>query len=1440
MHRTSSTWRTSTKTYYRISIAAVVCLTALVLGAVSVFDITVSADSVAPRQEPKAAATVKASPAASAALETLKRTTGAQIKAHVARETGNYDFVRAADGQVLAVDNSSSSPEERAFDFLRGRGALIGMNAGERQAASSKLSSQATSASVLKVARVYKDSLGGSHVRMNQFYKGLPVFGAQVVVHMNDRGVTAVSGHYVPDVKIAVKANLTAAQAANAALRVAGPGLEVVKTELSIYRKGLLENYLGQSVLAYNVELTDGKARSMQIWIDASKGAILNRIELSHAAIDRTIYTPDYNPLFAVRQEGDPLTPGATPGTTGADPVNNLYVMAGHTYNMFSSAFGRDSYDGAGHKMESVYLVNDQCPNAYWNGITTNYCPDFDADDVVSHEWGHAYTQFTHGLIYSFQSGALNESYSDIFGESADLLNGVDAEGGSNNSQPNPNGVRWQMGEDVPTLSAQQLGILRDMWTPTRYGDPDKVSSPSYACGSGDGGGVHTNSGVPNHAYAILVDGKSFNGQTVQGIGFDRALAIYYRAMSVYQTPSTNFAQHAEALRASCNDLIGQPLKAISTSSPTGTVSPDVINAGTCQQVDKAIAAVEMEAQIPCNMDPILDPDTPASCDGATSIFIEDWESGDDGWTRTSTGVFAEWEDGTRNLRDFKIDSTLPKGRAGSAAYAANIPLGEPGGGTCEPGTGDYSGQYTIESGNITIPGNAANLRLNFDHYVATEGTFDGGQLEVSVNGGAFELVPQTDYVHNAPNSQFEAAPPVGLNTNPNAGEYAWHGTDVGTQEGSWGTTIVDLANLTNPGDTVRLRFTYSQDGCNGVDGWYVDNINLYFCPPLEAPVLSLGADYENPDTNGSYTLNWVRPAGASGPDVVQQSTVCGPLMSDDAEGGLTQWTAVSSDVIAPMWQTSSLKPQHSSAAFWANPVSEQETQNTSATLTFNNPIAIPSSGVTTLNFSEWYFNESDDHGYVEVSEDGATWTSIYDNNRNGFTEDGALALADEDLKAKRLDLTIYSGRSIQLRLRFALGQSNFFQNTQYGWYIDDISITNDSFTNVVTTNGTSHLVSGASNGTRCYRVRSTYTFGSQQVAGPYSNQVTATVSTTLVPPTVSISSPSEGATFSSGSNITITAAANDTDGTVSKVEFFEGANKIGEDTTGPTPFTFTWTNVPAGSYTLSAKATDNDGATATSDPVHITVSEAQVEEYIEDNDTRVSYANGWHLINDPDASAGHFRLNTGKDTGHAAALAFTANGGGKITYFYARSTKGGTAEVALLTSSGTQLEARAVNYRGSVGSSRDPEFNENVYKEEFVIPAAGNYTLAIRNTNGAVYIDRFKLASATSSAQPVAGPGNTSSNVNTVNPGKQLLQSITVPAGTQAISVMAEASPELPIQLVLIDPSGAVLNTANNSTGFAVINKNVTQSGVYVVKVINVSLGPVQVWTAATPLVRR
>lgn len=162
------------------------------------------------------------------------------------------------------------------------------------------------------------------------------------------------------------------------------------------------------SRLAYPVEIA-GKTPE-QVWVDAENGAVLARIPRHHTALYREVWSPEYEPLpspvpvqpFLQRKEGDPPHP--------APFVNNLYDFAGQTYNYYASGLGRDSYDGLGHKMISVYLINQQCPNAYWNGVSTNYCPAFDADDVVSHEWSHGYTQFTHGLIYAYQSGALNEA----------------------------------------------------------------------------------------------------------------------------------------------------------------------------------------------------------------------------------------------------------------------------------------------------------------------------------------------------------------------------------------------------------------------------------------------------------------------------------------------------------------------------------------------------------------------------------------------------------------------------------------------------------------------------------------------------------------------------------------------------------------------------------------------------------------------------------------------------------------------------------------------------------------------------------------------------------------------------------------------------------------------------------------------------------------------
>jgi len=78
------------------------------------------------------------------------------------------------------------------------------------------------------------------------------------------------------------------------------------------------------------------------------------------------------------------------------------------------------------------------------------------------------------------------------------------------------------------------------------------------------------------------------------------------------------------------------------------------------------------------------------------------------------------------------------------------------------------------------------------------------------------------------------------------------------------------------------------------------------------------------------------------------------------------------------------------------------------------------------------------------------------------------------------------------------------------------------------------------------------------------------------------------------------------------------------------------------------------------------------------------------------------------------------------------------------------------------------------------------------------------------------------------------------LPAGTQAISVAAESSAIVPIRLLLLDPSGRVLQTVNSSSGIAVLETPITQSGVYIIKTVNLSLGPVEIWSVATPLVSR
>jgi hypothetical protein len=234
----------------------------------------------------------------------------------------------------------------------------------------------------------------------------------------------------------------------------------------------------------------------------------------------------------------------------------------------------------------------------------------------------------------------------------------------------------------------------------------------------------------------------------------------------------------------------------------------------------------------------------------------------------------------------------------------------------------------------------------------------------------------------------------------------------------------------------------------------------------------------------------------------------------------------------------------------------------------------------------------------------------------------------------------------------------------------------------------------------------------------------------------------------------------------------------------------------------------------------------------VEDDDPAILYSEGWHKIASPQASAQHFTLHAGRSSNHFAVLNFNVPQGsaGKLTYFYATSRKGGSADIVVDGATTT------VNYRGNTGGLKDPAFGARI---EFANLAAGPHWLQIRNMNDGVYIDKFILESSSPVGRAETGPGATSTSLLNLTTGQQLLQSLPIAANASAVSVVAESTGALPIRLLLLSPTGSILQTSDSENGVAVLNAPVSQ-GVYVVKVVNLNLGPVQVWTATTQFVRR
>ncbi len=873
------------------------------------------------------------------AVERLLVETGGRAEVSIHHATGVAHLVRLEPGALISAGRTAKA---RRADFLQRFGLAFGISDPERE---------------LDQIAQRQDRFGETHEWYRQLYRGVPVFGAEIRVHFDADGEPrSVNGVFVPDIDVDPQPVLSPEHARLLAVAAVSKGREygddsalvASDADLLVYRSGLMRGESGRDSLVWEVEVGNGAGLREFLYIDAHDGSVVEQLTGIHT-ITRTISQgTNTNRIWT---EGDPLPFSGVGGDADAH-INQLIATAEETYRLFENLSGGSyqSWDGADRSMASLYDPEDPpvpCPNAWWDGEQTNFCPPLAVDDVVAHEWTHAYTQATHGLVGSWQVGALSESFSDIFGEIVDLLNDQDFDAsrepaacsihGSNlrpefmvdtpreiagvypagSAEFNPPGP-WSISAAVevvddgsanPTLGCEPLvgftpgaialvdrgeclfvdkvanaqgagavavivvnndgdGLLnmggegtfeipsvfvtqsdgelfkqhigsgvratlvqdratdnsrrwlvaedyssgfRDMWNPNCFGDPGRVSDSNYWCGFADSGGIHINAGVPNHAFALVVDGGSYNGRIIDGIGLTKAAHIYWRAMSVYQVPLTDFSLHADLIELSCGDLVGATL----TDLASGAASSETIARQDCHQVAKAMAAVEARARPECNLATVLEPRAPP-LPGNRIVFFNAFDS-DPGtrWRVSNEGTTEEYVP-----RDWVWTSELPEERDGGAFYAVNSGRL----GTCLPGD-DQSGVMYLESPAIDIPDGATPV-LAFDHYVATESRFDGGNVKISVNGGSFQLIEASAFRFNPYGGELNDAT-AGRNTNPLAGEEAFSGVDLGVQRGSWGQSQIDLHGLVVSGDTIRLRFDFGVDGCNGVLGWYVDNVRI-------------------------------------------------------------------------------------------------------------------------------------------------------------------------------------------------------------------------------------------------------------------------------------------------------------------------------------------------------------------------------------------------------------------------------------------------------------------------------------------------------------------------------------------------------------------------------------------------------------------------------------
>ena len=399
----------------------------------------------------------------------------------------------------------------------------------------------------------------GEFVFFRRRHLGIPVFPGGIGVHLEGPRVRGLAGNYVTEIDTSPTPSLSAARAeelargfARSAGHAHGDPRVHGDTSLRYVNPGLLGLPDRETHLTWRVHLVN-----QTVYVDAHTGALVFTQSHVMPAFDLELETlngaPNRSGVSACGggeerwyEEGGQVA-GTNPSPEGFTAFQNIAAVD----HYFRSIHGRDSYDDDGDDVEVYVHAGNENGGPWRNAHYLDCCEIFEFGDGMAsldwmgHEFTHGVTAHSAGLIYAFESGALNESFSDIFSHFVDSGD-------------------WLFGEDVTSRGAPGGGAcvnttapaaVRDLSDPPCHGQPDHyddLRTPTPFNENFDYGGVHMNSGIHNKAAFLLTAGGTHRGFTVRGLGNTKARHLFYKVLTSGLWDSANFedARNAAIMRA--------------------------------------------------------------------------------------------------------------------------------------------------------------------------------------------------------------------------------------------------------------------------------------------------------------------------------------------------------------------------------------------------------------------------------------------------------------------------------------------------------------------------------------------------------------------------------------------------------------------------------------------------------------------------------------------------------------------------------------------------------------------------------------------------------------------------------------------------------------------------------------------------------------------------